>query len=52
MTVIFVILLFAFFIGIDYIRKARSVNRGTIRHSIPGYEALGTCACDGGKPKK
>jgi hypothetical protein len=49
MTVLFVVLLFSFFIAVDYF-KTRP-HRGTIRYSVPGYEQLGPVACDGGKKK-
>ena len=51
MTVLFMLGMFALFIGIDYCRKPK-VYKGVIRFSVPGYEQLGAVACDGGEKVK
>ena len=50
MTVILVLLMFAIFIGIDYVRtyRAHALPKGTMI-TTRGYEMLGALAQDGGK---
>jgi hypothetical protein len=52
MTVLLMLLFFAFFLGLDYYRKTRRVRvmkPGTV-YTTPGYEYLGAFAQDGGEP--
>jgi len=47
MTVLLVLGVFGIFLIIDWFHTRKTV--GTVRYNVPGYEALGAVACDGGK---
>ena len=47
MTVLLVLLMFGFFLAIDYISTRRPVLKGT--YTTPGFEYLGALAQDGGE---
>jgi hypothetical protein len=52
MTVLLMLLFFAFFLGLDYYRKTRRVRvmKPGTEYTTPGYEFMGALAQDGGEP--